>query len=119
MLTSSRGPTPLTSFKRREETVAETTAAPSMPASAPAVSAGYRRYAMGLLLVIYILNFLDRQVINILAEPIKNELGLLDWQIGAMSGFAFAIFYTLLAVPIARLAEHGHRPYIISAALAI
>jgi MFS family permease len=90
-----------------------------MPASAPVVSAGYRRYAMGLLLVIYILNFLDRQVINILAEPIKNELGLLDWQIGAMSGFAFAIFYTLLGLPIARLAEHGHRPHIISAALAL
>lgn len=83
------------------------------------VTAGYRSYAMGLLLVIYILNFVDRQVVNILAEPIKNELGLLDWQLGAMSGLAFAIFYTLLGLPIARYAEHANRPRIIAVALAV
>ncbi len=83
------------------------------------VTAGYRSYAMGLLLVIYILNFVDRQVVNILAEPIKNELGLLDWQLGAMSGLAFAIFYTLLGLPIARYAEKGNRPYIIAVSLAL
>ena len=84
-----------------------------------AVSPAYRSYAMGLLLVIYVMNFVDRQVVNILAEPIKRELGLLDWQLGAMSGFAFAIFYTVLGLPIARLAERGNRPYIIGAALAV
>lgn len=83
------------------------------------VTAGYRSYAMGLLLVIYIMNFVDRQVINILAEPIKNELGLLDWQLGAMSGLAFAVFYTLLGLPIARYAERGNRPRIIAVALAL
>lgn len=83
------------------------------------VSPGYRSYAMGLLLVIYVMNFVDRQVVNILAEPIKRELGLLDWQLGAMSGLAFALFYTVLGLPIARLAERGHRPYIIGAALAV
>lgn len=95
---------------------------PPAPATAPAitpVSDSYRRYAMGLLLVVYILNFVDRQVINILAEPIKNELGLLDWQVGAMSGLAFALFYTVLGLPIARLAERGHRPRIIAVALAL
>lgn len=84
-----------------------------------AVSPGYRSYAMGLLLIIYVMNFVDRQVVNILAEPIKRELGLLDWQLGAMSGLAFALFYTVLGLPIARLAERGNRPYIIGAALAV
>jgi len=84
-----------------------------------AVSAGYRGYAMGLLLLIYVMNFVDRQVVNILAEPIKRELGLLDWQVGAMSGLAFALFYTVLGLPIARAAERGHRPFIIAAALAV
>ena len=93
--------------------------APAPAETVAPYSPAYRTYALWLLMLIYVVSFLDRQVINILAEPIKNELGLLDWQIGAMSGFAFAIFYTLLGLPIARLAEHGHRPYIISAALAI
>jgi len=84
----------------------------------PVMSAAYRRYAMGLLLVIYIFNFIDRQVVNILAEPIKAELGLADWQIGVMSGFAFAIFYTVMGLPIARLAERGNRSFIIAASLA-
>jgi MFS family permease len=83
------------------------------------VSPAYRKYAMAMLLAIYVLNFVDRQVINILAEPIKKDLGLLDWQIGAMSGLAFALFYTVLGLPIAQYAERGHRPYIISTAVAV
>jgi MFS family permease len=95
------------------------------PAAAPTVppvkvlSAGYRGYALGLLLLIYILNFVDRSVINILAEPIKKDLGLLDWHIGLMSGLAFAVFYTFLGLPIAQLAEKYNRPLIISVALAV
>ncbi len=102
----------------------DATAAPPAGASAPeapaikVVSAGYRSYALGLLLVIYIFNFIDRQVVNILAEPIKNELNLEDWQLGMMSGFAFAIFYTILGLPIAQLAERRNRPAIIATALA-
>jgi MFS family permease len=74
---------------------------------------------MWLLLGIYIINFLDRQVINILAEPIKNDLKLADWQLGLMSGLAFAIFYTVLGIPIARLAERKNRAYIIGSAVAV
>ena len=92
------------------------TAAP--PAQPAALSKGYTRYALGLLLVIYIFNFLDRQVVNILAEPIKQDLNLKDWQLGMMSGFAFAVFYTVLGVPIARLAETRNRGLIIASALA-
>lgn len=98
--------------------MSETTAG-AAPEGVRAVSPGYRNYAMGLLLLIYVMNFVDRQVVNILAEPIKRELGLLDWQLGAMSGFAFAVFYTVLGLPIARLAERGNRPYIIGVALAV
>ncbi|MDO9431765.1 MAG: MFS transporter [Pseudomonadota bacterium] len=74
---------------------------------------------MFLLLGIYIVNFLDRAVVNILAEPIKNDLGLADWQLGLMSGLAFAIFYTVLGIPIARLAERKNRPMIIGTAVAV
>jgi MFS family permease len=89
------------------------------PAAQPVpLSKGYTRYALGLLLVIYIFNFLDRQVVNILAEPIKQDLNLKDWQLGMMSGFAFAVFYTVLGVPIARLAETRNRGLIIASALA-
>ena len=95
------------------------TDATDAPAAArPALPKAYTRYALWLLLVIYIFNFLDRQVINILAEPIKQDLNLKDWQLGMMSGFAFAIFYTVLGVPIARLAERRNRPLIIAGALA-
>ena len=94
------------------------TDATTAPTVRPTLPKAYTRYALWLLLVIYIFNFLDRQVINILAEPIKQDLNLKDWQLGMMSGFAFAIFYTVLGVPIARLAERRSRPLIIAGALA-
>lgn len=87
--------------------------------SAKQVSSTYRNYVMVLLLAIYILNFLDRQVVNILAEPIKNDLNLADWQIGLMGGLAFALLYTILGVPIALLAERKNRSVIISVAIAV
>ena len=85
----------------------------------PPAAEGYRKYALGLLLVIYMLNFLDRSVINILAEPIKRELQLSDTQIGAMSGLAFALFYTFLGIVIARASERYSRPWIIAGSLAM
>lgn len=94
-------------------------AAPSAAAPPIPFSRGYTRYAMWLLLGIYIINFLDRQVINILAEPIKNDLGLSDTQLGLMSGLAFAIFYTVLGIPLARLAERKNRAYIIGTSVAV
>jgi MFS family permease len=78
-----------------------------------------RRYAMWLLLGIYVVNFLDRQVVNILAEHIKEDLRLADWQLGMMTGLAFAVFYTFLGIPIARLAERADRPWIIGGAVAV
>ena len=98
---------------------AELTPAEAEGGTAPPIfSRAYTRYAMWLLLGIYIVNFVDRSVINILAEPIKQDLGLADWQLGMMSGLAFAILYTFLGIPVARLAEYSHRPRIIAVAAA-
>lgn len=64
------------------------------------------RTTLWVLLIVYIFNFLDRQIVNILAEPISRDLGLNDTQIGLMTGVAFAAFYTLLGIPIARFADN-------------
>jgi MFS family permease len=73
------------------------------------------------LLIVYILNFLDRQIVNILAEPIKGELGLSDTQLGLLAGPAFAVFYAVLGIPIARYADNAktNRVLLISICLAI
>lgn len=89
----------------------------AMPAGIEPLAKRHYRYALWLLMLIYLVNFLDRQIINILAEPIKRDLHLADWQIGAMSGLAFALFYTVLGLPIARWSERGNRPLIIATAV--
>ena len=92
--------------------------APVGPAAARATpySKAYTRYAMVLMLGIYAVNYIDRQIINILGEPIKHDLKLSDGQLGLLGGLAFAVLYTFLGIPIARLAETGNRPRIISIA---
>lgn len=60
---------------------------------------------LALLTVIYVFNFIDRQILNILAESIAKELSLSDTQIGLMTGFAFAVFYTFMGIPLARYAD--------------
>lgn len=92
----------------------ETQQAPTSPAP---YSPGVVRYVVLLLMVVYTLNFIDRQIVNILAESIKRDLHLLDWQIGAMTGLGFALFYTVLGIPMARLAERYHRGWILSGSL--
>jgi predicted MFS family arabinose efflux permease len=65
------------------------------------------RLLLWTLLVVYIFNFIDRQIVSILAEPIARDLDLSDSQIGLMTGLAFALFYATLGVPIARWADKG------------
>lgn len=79
------------------------------------------RLVLGVLLVVYIFNFIDRQIVNILAEPIRRDLGLSDTQIGLMTGIAFAAFYTFLGIPIARYADRPstNRVGLIAGALVI
>ncbi len=93
-------------------------AAPQEPVE-KAVSPGYRYYVLGILILIYMLNFLDRQIIGILAAPLKAEFGLSDSQFGLLGGLAFALLYSTLAIPIAWLADRVSRVWIMTAALTI
>jgi len=74
-----------------------------------------------ILMIVYVLNFLDRQIVNILAEPISQDLNLSDTQIGLLTGLAFALFYTVLGIPIARYADNNstNRVGLISISLAV
>ena len=74
---------------------------------------------LGVLVVVYVFNFIDRQILAILAPAIRDELLLSDTQIGALSGVAFGIFYATLGIPIARLADRYSRVSIISICLSI
>ena len=85
----------------------------------PKFTRGYSQYVLGVLLAVYIFNFVDRQILAILAQSIKTDLGLTDTQIGLLSGLAFGIFYATLGIPIARLADRHSRVNIISICLAI
>ncbi|MEQ8311430.1 MAG: MFS transporter [Sphingopyxis sp.] len=84
-------------------------------------AAARTRTMLWVLLVVYIFNFLDRQIVNILAEPIKGDLGLSDTELGLLAGPAFAVFYALLGIPIARYADKDgtNRVRLIAAALAV
>ena len=70
-----------------------------------------RAFALTMLLVVYTFNFLDRQVLGILAVPIKTELGLTDLQLGMLGGLAFAILYSTLALPFAWIADRTKRTF--------
>jgi MFS family permease len=90
-----------------------------LPPRAPEFSRAYTRYALGLLLLVYVVNFLDRQVVSILLQSIKRDLDLSDTQLGAFSGLAFAVLYSILGVPVARWADRGVRRSLIAAALLV
>jgi MFS family permease len=77
-----------------------------------------RYYVLGLLTVIYALNFLDRTIFNVLIEPIKKEFALSDTTMGLLAGFGFVLFYSVLGIPIARLADRFNRRNIVAVALA-
>ncbi len=80
-------------------------------------SGRYRYYVVWFLFVVYVFNFVDRQILTTLIEPIKHEFGLHDWQLGALSGTAFALFYTTFGIPIARWADKSNRVSIIALSL--
>lgn len=77
-----------------------------------------RAYVLFILVLVYTFNFIDRQIVGILAIPIKADLGLSDTQLGLMGGLAFALFYTGLGIPIAMLADRFSRTWIMTTALA-
>lgn len=83
------------------------------------VSPAYANYVLGLLFLVYVFNFIDRQILSILLEAIKKDLGASDTEMGILSGLAFALFYTMAGIPIARWADRGSRRSIIAAGLAV
>jgi len=82
-------------------------------------SSAYSRYVLGVLFLVYVFNFIDRQILSILIDPIKEELGVSDSAMGFLTGFAFAIFYAVAGIPIARLADRGVRRSIIAVGLTV
>src|SRR5687768_1119115 len=79
----------------------------------------YKHYLLGLLTVILIFNCVDRLALGLLLQDIKTDLQLSDTQLGLLGGMAFALFYSVMGVPIARWADRGNRVAIISLTLAL
>jgi predicted MFS family arabinose efflux permease len=82
-------------------------------------SQSVRNYALGILVIVYTFNFIDRNILSILLQSIKTDLNLSDTSLGLLSGFAFAAFYATLGIPIAKYADRGNRRNLISISLAI
>ncbi|HEY3949883.1 MFS transporter [Phenylobacterium sp.] len=87
--------------------------------TAPKTGAGYRYLVVGLLAVVYTFNFMDRQIMSTLIEPIRKELGLSDTSLGFLGGLSFAIFYTTCGIPVAWLSDRYRRVWIMAAACGI
>ena len=83
------------------------------------MSAGARRYAMVILAIVYMFNFIDRQILAILLPAIRDEFQVGDTVLGFLSGTAFALFYVTLGIPIAQLADRWNRRNLIAAAVAV
>jgi len=82
-------------------------------------SKAYRAYVLSILILVYTFNFIDRQILGILAIPIQEEFAVSDTQMGLMRGLAFAIFYSVLGIPIAWLADRTNRVWIMTIALTL
>ena len=72
---------------------------------------------LGVLIIVYVFNFIDRQILSILAEEIKADLGISDADIGFLYGTAFAVFYAVFGIPLGRLADTWTRKNLISVGL--
>ena len=82
-------------------------------------SNNYKWFVLAILTVVYAFNFIDRQILVILQEPIKAELGLSDTQLGLLTGFSFAVVYVTAGIPIAWLADRSNRRNIVAVSLGI
>ncbi len=93
--------------------------APEIRTSEDPFSGTYKAYVLFILVVVYTFNFIDRQIVSVLASHIKEDLDLNDTQLGLLGGFAFALFYTFLGIPVARLADRASRTWIMTVALTL
>lgn len=94
------------------------TIAPAAPLAA-VPSRRYSYFVVGFLAVVYTFNFMDRQIMSILQEPIRREMGLTDTQLGLLTGLAFAVFYTSFGIPVAWACDRFRRVNIMAAACGI
>ncbi|MDH4124950.1 MAG: MFS transporter [Gammaproteobacteria bacterium] len=92
---------------------------PATDSSGNHISHGARRYALAMLAVVYMFNFIDRQILAILLPSIRAEFQVGDFVLGLLAGTAFALFYVILGVPVARLADRVNRRNLIALAVAI
>lgn len=92
---------------------------PVAPAADAPRASGYSWYVLSVLVVVYILNFIDRQILSILAVDIKADLSLSDGEMGFLGGAAFAVFYALFGIPLGRLADNWNRVKLLSIGLAL
>ena len=83
----------------------------------PEIGGRYSKYVLVILVIVYIFNFIDRQILSILAEDIKADLGITDSDIGFLYGTAFAIFYAVFGIPLGRLADTWVRKNLIALGL--
>jgi predicted MFS family arabinose efflux permease len=79
----------------------------------------YKRYLLGVLLLIYAFNGVDRLALGLLMQNIKADLHLSDTELGVLTGIAFALFYSLMGIPLARWADSGNRVTLIAATTAL
>src|ERR1700750_1331266 len=91
---------------------------PATQVQAPAMPSTRRYYVLAILTIVYALNFLDRTIFNVLIEPIKKEFVLSDTTMGLLAGFGFVLFYSLLGLPLARLADRVRPRNIVAIAFA-
>lgn len=89
------------------------------PPGVPSRAQPRANLVLAMLLVVYILNFVDRQILSILAAPIQAELGIDDARMGLLGGMAFALLYSTLAVPLALIADRASRTWVITGALVV
>jgi MFS family permease len=82
-------------------------------------TSGYAWFVLAVLCVVYILNFLDRQLLSILAKPIQDDLGVTDGQLGRLGGLYFALFYCTISIPVGWLADRGNRVRVLGLACAL
>jgi len=89
------------------------------PAQQDYPAPAYGWYVVSILTLAYMVSFLDRQILNLLVEPIKADIGVTDFQMSLLMGLAFAMFYTVLGIPIGRLADRRSRRGIIAAGITL
>jgi MFS family permease len=85
----------------------------------PKAGTGYRYLVVALLAAVYTFNFMDRQILATLTEPIRKDLGFSDTQMGLLGGLSFALFYTTFGIPVAWLCDRSRRVTIMAAACGI